>query len=53
MRDHKSLEQLAKEEGCKISTLHTRLHFLVKKLESETEKQKEREEGITNVDKEK
>lgn len=48
LRDHKSLEQLAKEEGCKISTLHTRLHFLIKKLMDETAKQqkKDQEENV-------
>ncbi len=48
LRDHKSLEQLAKEEGCKISTLHTRLHFLIKKLKDETAKQKERNDISMN-----
>jgi RNA polymerase sigma factor (sigma-70 family) len=44
LRDHKSLQQLADEEGVKVSTLHTRLHFLIKKLKGQTEQQKSAEE---------
>ena len=32
LRDNKTLKELAKEEGVSISTLHTRMHFLTKKL---------------------
>jgi RNA polymerase sigma factor (sigma-70 family) len=44
LRDHKSLQQLADEEGVKVSTLHTRLHFLIKKLKGQTAQQKSMEE---------
>lgn len=35
LKDHKTLKQLAEEEGVDVSTLHTRLHFLIKKLKSQ------------------
>lgn len=44
LRDHKSLKQLAEEEGVDVSTLHTRLHFLIKKLKQQSEIQKNMEE---------
>lgn len=37
LNDNKSLKQLAKEEGVSISTLHTRMHFLTKKLREHAE----------------
>lgn len=37
LRDNKTLKQLAKEEGVSISTLHTRMHFLTKKLREHAE----------------
>ena len=37
----KSLKQLAEEEGVEISILHTRVHFLLKKLRQHKEKQDE------------
>lgn len=36
LQDHKTLKQLAEEEGVDVSTLHTRLHFLIKKLKQQS-----------------
>jgi RNA polymerase sigma factor (sigma-70 family) len=35
--EHKSLKELADEEGIDVSILHTRLHFLIKKLRHQSE----------------
>lgn len=44
LRDHKSLQDLADEEGVNVSTLHTRLHFLIKKLKAQRKLQEKLEE---------
>jgi len=41
--EHKSLKQLAEEEGVDVSILHTRMHFLLKKLRALTQEQKRKE----------
>lgn len=41
---HKSLKQLAEEEGVDVSILHTRMHFLLKKLKQKAKEQAELEE---------
>lgn len=43
LKDHKTLQQLADEEGVNVSTLHTRLHFLIKKLKAQQEEQEKLE----------
>lgn len=37
--EHKSLKELAEEEGVDVSVLHTRMHFLLKKLQQQRETQ--------------
>lgn len=37
--EHKSLKELAEEEGVDVSVLHTRMHFLLKKLRQQYEEQ--------------
>ena len=46
LRDHKTLQDLADEEGVNVSTLHTRLHFLIKKLKA----QRKIQEKLENED---
>lgn len=48
LRDHRSLQDLADEEGVNVSTLHTRLHFLIKKLKSQRKIQEKLEEDDLN-----
>lgn len=43
--EHKSLKELAEEEGIDVSILHTRMHFLLKKLKQQAEEQRKREEA--------
>jgi DNA-directed RNA polymerase specialized sigma24 family protein len=42
--EHKSLKELAEEEGVDVAVLHTRMHFLLKKLRQQRELQRELEE---------
>lgn len=42
--EHKTLRELAEEEGVDVSIVHTRMHFLLKKIQQQTEKQKKLEE---------
>lgn len=44
VRDHKTLRELAQEEGVDVSILHTRMHFLLKKLKAQLENQRKLEE---------
>lgn len=44
LKDHKTLQELADEEGVSVSTLHTRLHFLIKKLKAQQKIQQELED---------
>lgn len=44
IKDHKTLRELAEEEGVDVSILHTRMHFLLKKLKAHYEAQKKVEE---------
>ena len=46
LRDGKTVKQIAEEEGVKPSTIHTRLHFLVKKLREQRALQDEREREV-------
>lgn len=39
LTEHKSLRELAEEEGVDVSVLHTRMHFLSKKLRQQREEQ--------------
>lgn len=41
--DHKSLKEIAEEEGIDVSIVHTRMHFLLKKLKQKAKEQWERE----------
>jgi len=45
IKEHKTLRELAEEEGVDVSILHTRMHFLLKKLKAHAEAQREIEEG--------
>lgn len=42
--EHKSLKALAADEGIDVSVLHTRMHFLLKKLRALAEEQRKLEE---------
>lgn len=42
--EHKSLKEIADEEGIDVSIVHTRMHFLLKKLKQYAEEQRIREE---------
>lgn len=42
--EHKTLKELAEEEGVDVAILHTRMHFLLKKLKAQAEKQRKLEE---------
>jgi RNA polymerase sigma factor (sigma-70 family) len=53
LRDKRSVHSLAEEEGVNVSTIHTRLHFLVKKLRQQQELQEENleiEENLKQMD---
>ncbi|GLI90882.1 sigma-70 family RNA polymerase sigma factor [Bacillus subtilis] len=45
LRDNKTVRQIAEEEGVDISTIHTRLHFLIRKIKTQQELQQERDEA--------
>lgn len=42
--EHKTLKELAEEEGVDVSILYTRMHFLLKKLRQKAEEQRKLEE---------
>lgn len=44
LKEHKTLKQLAEEEGVDVSILHTRMHFLLKKLRAQADEQKRLED---------
>ncbi|WAB25023.1 hypothetical protein M3_0072 [Lysinibacillus phage vB_LfM_LysYB1] len=45
VQDHKLLKELAEEEGVDVSVVHTRMHFLLKKIKQQMAEQQELEKG--------
>lgn len=45
LKEKKDIHEVAKEENVKVSTIHTRLHFLIKKLNKQREIQESLEES--------